>query len=90
MTITRCFQITTIVTLVATVGIWAATGAHRGWTQHHIPVSVFDPITEIEAIHYESGFVAGIDFLVLGAGVAAGCGAVAWWTSRRRRIPTHA
>ena len=55
--------------LVATIVIWTMTGMHVGWTQTQIPIEKFDPITEISYTTYESGFVAGIDFV--GTGIIA-------------------
>jgi hypothetical protein len=54
---------------------WLSTGAHRGWTKTSIERKSVDEVTGIEAITYEKGFVAGVDFLgaaLLGAAVLAG------------------
>lgn len=49
---------------------WAAKGYHTGWTQNELPVKDIDPITEIEYIRYEKGFVPGVDYL--GGGILVG------------------
>lgn len=85
MQINRLLRRTAVVVLVATISTWIATGAHRGWTQNQIPVTVVDEITGIEAITYRPGFVAGVDFLALGLGLTAVLGASAWLTGRRAR-----
>ena len=54
---------------------WLSTGAHRGWTKTSIERKSVDEVTGIEAITYEKGFIAGVDFLgaaLLGAAVLAG------------------
>ncbi|MCF3652426.1 hypothetical protein [Synoicihabitans lomoniglobus] len=90
MNFTRFFQITAALALLATLGTWAATGAHRGWTQNQIPVTVHDEITGIEALHYQPGFVAGVDFLAGGIAAATALAAAAGFASRRsaRRAAT--
>ncbi len=56
--------------LAVTLTVWSSGGFHRGWTQTQIPTPQVDPITEIAFVTYEQGFVAGMDFLLLGAGIA--------------------
>ena len=56
--------------LAGALGLWAAGGFHPGWTQTQIPVTGTDPITGIEYTRYEDGFVAGLDVVVAGAGLA--------------------
>lgn len=57
-----------LVLLLATVGFWAAKGAHRGWSQNRVQVSRTDEVTGIVFTAYEVRFVPGVE--VLGAGVA--------------------
>lgn len=63
-----------LVVAVGGLGVWFATGAHRGWSQTSVPTKEIDEITGIEATVYEDRFVAGVDFLgatLLGAGALA-------------------
>lgn len=60
---------------LATVGIWLATGAHRGWTKTQVERITVDEITGIEGRSYEKQFVAGVELLgagLLAAGMLAG------------------
>jgi hypothetical protein len=59
---------------VGGVGVWFATGAHRGWSQNRVQKIEVDEITGIETPVYEDRFIAGVDFLgatLLGAGALA-------------------
>ena len=71
----RLFRILAGVIAVATVGLWLAAGAHRGWTKTSVPIKSVDEVTGLEGITYERRFVPGLDFLggaLLGAGLLAG------------------
>lgn len=62
--------ITSLFILLAGLGLWAAGGFHRGWTQTKIPEVYVDEITEIEVIRFRDGFRAGIE-VPLGATLLA-------------------
>jgi hypothetical protein len=71
----RAFRTLAAVLAVASLAVWLATGAHRGWTQTSVPQKTPDPVTGIEGITYERGFIMGMDLLAaawLGAGLLAG------------------
>lgn len=63
-------HITAAVVAIATLAVWGASGFHTGWTQTSIPVHGVDEITGIEYTTYQDGFVAGIDVLGGGIGIA--------------------
>ena len=65
-------RVAAAVLFVATVGFWAAKGAHTGWSMNQVPVKQIDEITEIEFVTYEKRFVPGIEFLGGGVGFATG------------------
>jgi hypothetical protein len=70
----RILILLALVVAVGGLGVWFATGAHRGWSQTSVPTMQFDEITGIETPVYEDRFVAGVDFLgitLLGAGALA-------------------
>lgn len=71
--------------LLAVLGLWIATGAHRGWTQTSKVVMRHDEITGIDFPVREKTFVAGVEVLALGA-AAAGAFAAASVFARRRRL----
>lgn len=60
-----------VLVAVAAVGIWLATGAHRGWTKTQVERITVDEITGIEGRSYEKQFVAGVEFLGAGLFTAA-------------------
>ena len=73
--------------LVAGIGlaVWLITGAHRGWSQTRIPKTIVDEITDIEAVVFEEGFVAGIDFLGAVLVLSAVLACIGWIIGRRKR-----
>lgn len=54
---------------LATVGVWLATGAHRGWTRTTETEMQLDPVTEIEFPVERKRFVMGVE--LLGSGLFA-------------------
>lgn len=70
--------------LVGTIGIWVATGAHRGWTKTEITEMKRDEITGIDYPETRKGFVAGFEVLALGAGFAVVLAAASLVVGRRR------
>ncbi len=57
--------------VLVTVGFWAAKGAHRGWSQHRVPVRKIDEVTGIVFTAYEDRFVPGVEVLAAGSALAA-------------------
>lgn len=66
----KALKILALLLLLATIGLWAGLGAHRGWTQTKIPVERIDPVTEIKFTEWQPGFKPGVDVLALGVGGA--------------------
>jgi hypothetical protein len=64
----RLLQLIALVLALGTAGFWAAKGAHRGWSQHRVPVKQVDEVTGLDHITYEDRYVPGIE--VLGGGLA--------------------
>jgi hypothetical protein len=60
-----------IIVLLAAVAIWAAKGAHRGWTVNNIEHRATDPVTGLPKSTWEKGFIPGWDFLAAAALAAA-------------------
>ncbi len=58
--------------LLAGLGIWAARGAHFGWTVNNIEHRARDPVTGITKSTWEKGFIPGWDFLAAAALTAGG------------------
>jgi hypothetical protein len=84
-TISTVFSSSAGIVAVAGVAVWLATGAHTGWTQTKIPRTIVDEITEIEAVIFEDGFVAGVDFLGAALALAAVLASIGWIIARRKR-----
>lgn len=61
-----------LLTLVGSLGYWLAAGAHRGWSQHRVPVRQIDEVTGVAFTTYENRFVPGIEILATGVALAAG------------------
>lgn len=61
-----------LLTLVGSLGYWLASGAHRGWSQHRVPVRQIDEVTGVAFTTYENRFVPGIEILATGVALAAG------------------
>jgi hypothetical protein len=76
-------RVAALIVLLATVGFWAAKGAHTGWTQNQVPVKQTDEITGIEFVTYEDRFVPGVEFLGAGTGLAAGLFVVSLFFKRK-------
>lgn len=49
--------------LLGALVFWAVKGANRGWTKTNIPHETTDPVTGLNGVTYEKGFIPGIDFL---------------------------
>ncbi len=61
---------TAAVVLLAGLGLWLATGTHRGWTQTSVVSMQQDEVTGIAYPVRREAFVAGVE-IPLGAGVLA-------------------
>lgn len=70
--------------LLAVLGLWVATGAHAGWTQTSKVVVQHDEITGIDFPVRQKTFVAGVEVLAAGAGLAAALAAASVVANRRR------
>jgi hypothetical protein len=69
------FRAFALLLFVATMALWLATGANRGWTKTSVPVKRTDEVTGITVDVYQKRFVPGADFLgaaLLGSGILAG------------------
>jgi hypothetical protein len=71
----RVLRILAGLVLVASLALWVATGANRGWTKTTVPVKKTDEVTGITVDDYQKRFVPGVDFLagaLLGSAILAG------------------
>lgn len=64
----KSLRILALLLALASLGFWAAKGAHPGWSQDRVPVKQLDEVTGLEQITYEDRYVPGLDFL--GGGLA--------------------
>ncbi|CAM2879583.1 hypothetical protein [Rariglobus hedericola] len=76
-------RLTAAAALLAVLGLWIATGAHAGWTQTSRVVVQHDEITGIDFPVREKTFVAGVEVLAAGAGVAAALATASIFTNGR-------
>lgn len=77
-------RLTSATALLAVAGVWAATGAHFGWTQTSKIVVQHDEITGIDFPVRQKTFVAGVEVLAVGAGFAAALATASVFTNRGR------
>jgi hypothetical protein len=75
----RIIALSGLLTLAGTVGYWMAKGAHRGWSQHRVPVSQTDEVTGIAFTTYENRFVPGLEILAGGVALAGGLFALSFF-----------
>jgi hypothetical protein len=64
----KSLRLLALLLALASLGFWAAKGAHTGWSQDRVPVKQLDEVTGLEQITYEDRYVPGLDFL--GGGLA--------------------
>lgn len=79
----RALRWIALLLLAASAGFWAAKGAHRGWSQHKVPVAQKDEITGLDYVSYEDRFVPGVEFLAGGVGLAAALFALSFLIQRK-------
>jgi len=82
--LTSSLRLASAAALLAVLGVWAATGAHLGWTQTSKVVVQHDEVTGIDFPVREKTFVAGIEVLAAGAGFAAALAGASLLANRRR------
>jgi ABC-type transporter Mla subunit MlaD len=82
--LTRSLRLTSAAALLAVLGVWAATGAHLGWTQTSKVTVQHDEITGIDFPVREKTFVAGVEVLAVGTGFAAALAGSSLLTNRPR------
>ncbi len=80
----RVLRLVALSTLVATGATWLATGAHWGWTRTSVTEMRHDDITGIDYPVTHPQFVAGVEVLAVGTGLALGLFAAALLVGRRQ------
>jgi len=65
----KILRIVALVAALLVIGVWLATGAHRGWTKTSVTVVEIEPVTGLENPVQKKQFVMGVE--LLGAGLAA-------------------
>jgi hypothetical protein len=81
----RFLRLAAALVFLAVVALWAATGAHRGWTRTQVTEMQRDEITGIDYPVTRDRFVAGVEVLALGAGAAAALFAASFLVGRAPR-----
>ncbi|MDF3059151.1 MAG: hypothetical protein K0R17_3366 [Rariglobus sp.] len=84
--LTFTLRLTSIAALLATLGLWLATGAHLGWTRTSKVIVRHDEITGIDFPVREKTFVAGVEILAAGTAFAAALAGTSLLSSRRRAV----
>lgn len=65
-------RMSAVVLVLACLGGWLLTGAHRGWTQTSVTIMRTDPVTDLNYPETKKQFVMGVDLLGGGLLLAAG------------------
>ncbi len=81
----KILQLIALCLFVATVGFWAAKGAHTGWSQNRVPMTKTDEITDIAYTVYEDRYVPGIDLLAGGVGLSGALFAISLFLRPRNK-----
>ncbi len=79
----KVLRITALLVLLAGLGVWIATGCHRGWSSTTSTRWEKDPVTDIDFPVVEKRFTAGVDFLGTGL-LAAGVLGAASFLARKK------
>lgn len=80
---TLALRLAAAVLIAGTIALWAATGAHRGWTQTSKVVLQQDEITGIEFPVHQKTSVAGVEVLAAGVALSTALAAASLLTARR-------
>ena len=84
----RLLRITALVIMLLTLGVWLATGAHRGWTKTSVTVVEIEPVTGLENPVQKKQFVMGVELLGVGLTAAAAlAGASFFFKSKLNKQP---
>ena len=85
----RVLKTSAILVAAGTLALWLATGAHRGWTKTRVAIEKTDEVTGLTYTEYEKRFVAGVEVLAVGLGVASALGVASCFFGRRPAKPVN-
>ena len=86
--LSRFFTVAAGLVALVTLGVWIGTGAHQGWTQTSVTEMQVDEVTGIQFPVTRAAFVAGVEFVALGLGLALMLG-LGGFALRRRAASRH-
>lgn len=72
-------RVASLTVTLATLGVWLATGAHRGWTETSVTVMKVEEVTGLQYPVTKRQFVMGVDLLGVGLAVAGGLAVAAFF-----------
>ncbi len=81
----RYLRLAALAVFLAGVTLWAATGAHRGWTKTQITEIRRDEITGLDYPVTRDGLVAGVDLVAAAAGLGVALFGVSLVVGRQSR-----
>jgi len=84
----RSLRILALVVALATLGVWLATGAHRGWTKTSVTVVEIEPVTGLENPVRRKQFVVGVGLLGVGLAIAAALAGASFFFQPKSNKPT--
>ncbi|PTY07445.1 hypothetical protein DB347_09090 [Opitutaceae bacterium EW11] len=76
-----------IALLLGSLGAWAATGAHLGWTQTSVVETQRDEVTGIDFPVRRPAFIAGVEVPILGLASAAALAGLSLLRRRSSHLP---
>jgi hypothetical protein len=85
----RALRLSAGIVLAAGLAVWAGSGARLGWTQTSVVTMQHDEITGIDFPVRSDAFIAGIEFPILAAAIAAAAASLSV-VVQRRAIPVKA
>jgi hypothetical protein len=84
----RSLRILALVVALATLGVWLATGANRGWTKTSVTVVEIEPVTGLENPVRRKQFVMGVELLGVGLAIAAALAGASFFFQPKSNKPT--
>ena len=84
----KILRIVALIVALLALGVWLATGAHRGWTKTSVTVVEIEPVTGLENPVQKKQFVMGVELLGAGLATAAALAGASLFFKTKSNKPT--
>ena len=84
----RILLIAALLVALATLSVWLATGAHRGWTKTSVTAVEIEPVTGLENPVQKKQFVMGVELLGVGLAAATALAGASFFFKPKSNKPT--